>query len=486
MQHTLKLAVHSAAIALAGLLAFSVPASGRAAPPDPAGGLDQRFGDAGIASTPLSPATADRFLAATVGKDGKTYATGFVTVEGTDQAMAVARITPAGALDSTFDGDGFAVANVAPNRSTAELARGIGVQSNGKVVIAGQAESTAPAADPQDLDIYVSRFNANGTLDTTFAGDGTLELNLSPGAQNPAPGGGYRTDQSYGVVVLPSDKIVIVGARGPDLSARPGRVDRDFAIIQLTKNGALDPSWGRGGITFINTRGVINGVEEDLNESPRQATLHGSKIIVGSYSEGSNGAAFIRIMRFLPNGTLDKTFSSDGIATAPLLGEGDQVVAEAYDVGVQGTKYVMTGYGSESLTGKVDMISARFSSKGKWDKTYGDNGLIRVNIAGDDDRGRDLVVLPDKRVLIVGSGKPTPANLNAMAVMITAKGQLDRKFDGDGILLKDLGGPGDSFFGVALTKDNKKAFVAGWRGGSATGQSPLDDARVARILAGTP
>ena len=76
MQHTLKLAARSAAIALAGLVAFSIPASGRANPRDdvPAGGLDQRFGYAGIASTPLSPVTADRFLAVTVGEDGQTYA----------------------------------------------------------------------------------------------------------------------------------------------------------------------------------------------------------------------------------------------------------------------------------------------------------------------------------------------------------------------------------------------------------------------------
>ncbi len=447
----------------------------------PAGGLDQAYGFAGVGQTPLSATLGDRFQTAAVGKDGKTYAAGFVTETGTDQAMAVARITPDGALDTTFDADGFAVLNAAPGRGSAELARGLGVQSDGKVVMSGQAESTAPGADPADLDIYVSRFDTNGALDPSFGGDGTLEINLSPGAVNPATGR-FRTDQSYGLTVLPSDKIVLVAARGPDPVARPGRADRDFAIIQLTEDGALDPSFGADpdtdGITFVNTRGVINGVEEDLNESPRQALVQSDgKIVQASYSEGSDDSAHVRVIRYLSNGDLDPSFGTGGIATAPLLGDGARV-AEAYDIGIQANKYVIAGYGGDTTTAKVDLIAARFDSKGEWDTSFGDNGLVRVDIAGDDDRARDLVVLPNGRVLMAGSGKPSSTDINGMMVMLTRHGKLDGSFGRGGILMVDLGGPNDSFFGVALAPNKKKAFVSGWRG-----ESPAsgDNARVARV-----
>jgi uncharacterized delta-60 repeat protein len=230
MQHTLKLAAPSAAIALAGLVAFSIPASGRANPRDdvPAGGLDQRFGYAGIASTPLSSVTADRFLAVTVGEDGQTYAAGFVTLGtdqaiATDQAMAVARIAPDGSLDQSFDGDGIGIVNVAVDGKTAEIARGLVVQSTGKVVVGGQMEHdpTATGDAAMDTDIALSRFGPDGTLDPTFGEGGTARFDLSSGVvlppTPPSTTSGFRGDTMWGVTTL-ADVAVL---EGPPRSRRP-------------------------------------------------------------------------------------------------------------------------------------------------------------------------------------------------------------------------------------------------------------------------
>jgi hypothetical protein len=35
--------------------------------------------------------------------------------------------------------------------------------------------------------------------------------------------------------------------------------------------------------------------------------------------------------------------------------------------------------------------------------------MVRIDVAGDDDRGRHVVALPDGGVLMVGSGKPRAA-----------------------------------------------------------------------------
>lgn len=446
----------------------------------PAGGLDPRFGSAGTTSVPLSSTSGDRFFASAVGRGNRTYAAGFVTTTGSDQAMAVARIRPDGSLDTTFGDQGSAVVNVAPGRGTLEAARGVAVQANGKVLVGGPAESTDPGADPKDADIYVSRFTDKGLLDPTFGNDGTFKLNLSPGAVTNPTTGSYRTDLSYGLVVLPGDKVFVVATRGP--GATPGRLDRDFAFIQLTRDGALDPSFGEGGITFVDTTGMVNGVEEHLNESARQALVQpDGKIVVGSYSEGSNGSAIPRVIRLLRNGDLDPTFGEDGIATAPLLGTGPNET-EFYDIARQGRDYIVTGYGRPGLSGTVDMIAARFKADGTWDRSFGDDGVTKIDLAGQDDRGRDLVVFPDGRALLVGSGKRTPTELDAMAVMLTRDGALDTSFDGDGILEVDLGGPNDAFFG-ATEVGPRSAFLAGYEGAA----SPSgDDAAVARVLASTP
>lgn len=468
----------SGLVALAFGVSSASAATGRV---PPGGGLDPRYGSGGSTVSALSATAGDRFFTAAEWR-GLSYAAGFVTT-GTDQAMAVARYRHDGHLDRSFGGDGFTTVNVAPGRGSLEAARGIGVQSSGKVVVAGPAESITPGTDARDADIYVARFTLRGTLDPTFGTGGILRLDLSPGAVTNPTTGSYRTDLGYGVVVLPDDKVVVIGTRGP--GGTPGRLDRDFAFIGLTPNGALDPTFGDGGggITFLNTRGVVNGVEQDLNESARQAIVApDGKIVVGSYSEGTDGSAVPRLIRLLPNGSLDPAFGVAGIATAPLFGTAANET-EFYDVALQGHNYVVTGYGRPGLAGTVDMFAARFRPDGSWDRTFGDNGLVRVDLAGHDDRGRDLVVFPDGRVLLVGSGKPTATNLDAMAVMLTPGGRLDTTFDSDGILLVDFGGPADSFFGAALTVDRKRAFLAGYKGASpASG----DDAAVARVWQSLP
>ncbi|MBW3575339.1 MAG: hypothetical protein KY450_10780 [Actinobacteria bacterium] len=464
------------------LLTLGLPtAAGAAVKVPPGGGLDPTFGTAGTAVTPLSPTLGDRFFAAAVGPGNKTYAAGYVTTAGTDQAMAVARIHPNGSLDKTFDSDGFAVVNVAPDRGGIEAARGVAVQSNGSVVMGGPGENTDSGAHPKDADIYVTRITAEGALDTTFGTSGVVRLNLSPGAVTNPITGSYRTDLAYGVLVLPNDKIFITATRGP--GGTEGRLDRDFAFIQLTADGALDPSFGQGGISYVNTTGIVNGSEQNLNESARQSIAQpDGKIVVGSYSEGTDNSAIPRVIRLLPDGQLDTTFDGDGIATAPLFGTAPNET-EFYDIALQGSSYIVTGYGRPGLSGTVDMFAARFTSDGTWDRTYGDGGLARIDLAGQDDRGRDLVVFPDGRALLVGSGKLTATNLDAVAVMLTPDGQRDPTFDGDGILLVDLGGPADSFFGSARTADRRSAFLAGYKGTSPTRG---DDAAVARVQHAVP
>ena len=440
------------------------------------GSLDTAYGKAGIAALPMAAGAGDRFLAAATGPGDLTYAAGYVTVAGTDQAMAVARVRPDGSFDPSFSGDGWAAVNAAGGRGTAEAARGVGVQSNGKVVVGGSAESTAPGAHSSDTDIVVARFATDGSLDPTFGTNGVATLNLSPGALVTPTGTAYRGDTSWGVLVLGDDKIFLTAARGPD--GVGGRVDTDFAFVRLTKDGALDPTFGSGGVTVVNTTAVANGVTENLVDSPRQAVVQpDGKVVVGSYASGSAAVGTaVRLVRLLPNGTLDATFGSGGIATAPVLGPSSNL-AEVYDIGLQGDRFVVAGYGRTGSTGAVDLYAARFRADGTWDTSFGTNGATRVDLAGEDDRARDLVVLPDGRTLVVGSGKLSASDIDAMAVMLTADGRLDTSFDDDGISLVDLGGPGDSFFGVSSTA--KGAFVAGY-----SGRTPAsgDDAAAARVL----
>jgi uncharacterized delta-60 repeat protein len=428
-------------------------------------GLDQRFGRSGVAALALSPADGDRLVALATTAGGRTYASGYVT-EAADQAMALVRLDASGTVDRTFGGDGVATVNLAVGGRAAEIGRSVAVQSTGKVLVAGPFEHnpSAPGDAARDTDVALSRFDEGGNLDATFGTAGTVRLDLGTGAAVSASE--YVGDTMWGITVMPDDRVLMVAARRADAA---GRTDRDLTVLMLGRDGRPDPSFASGGMLTVDVGGG--------SESPRTAVIQpDGRIVIAGYTRSPGDAPVVSpvLVRILPDGTLDKGFGRDGVSNVQLL----PAVAEAYDVALQGDNLVITGYGRSTADEKVDLISARFKSDGSWDRSYGTDGLVRVDIAKDDDRGRDLVVLPDGRILIAGSGKPSATDMQAMLVLLGRDGTFETTFGSGGRLLVDLGGPADAFFGVGLSADDEHALIVGWKG-----MDPVagDDAVVARI-----
>jgi uncharacterized delta-60 repeat protein len=84
--------------------------------------------------------------------------------------MTVTRLTPTGALDPTFGAGGTASIDFG---SLADLAAGAALQPNGKIVVAGYTQASE--------DVAVARLNANGSPDATFgvAGKATVEFGVA-------------------------------------------------------------------------------------------------------------------------------------------------------------------------------------------------------------------------------------------------------------------------------------------------------------------
>ncbi|HEX2053138.1 MAG TPA: hypothetical protein VHJ78_05340 [Actinomycetota bacterium] len=425
--------------------------------------LDPSFGVAGVTRVSMSP-EADRFVSVAAGPDGVSYGAGFLTTAG-DQAMAVARFDENGDLDTSFGQNGFASVNVAPGGKTGERASGAGVQSDGKIVIAGPVEHDPAAAGDaaRDTDIAAVRLNEDGTVDTSFGDNGILRLDLGQGR---AVEDNFIGDTMFGLTVLEGDELLLVGAK---LHDGPDETDRDFAVVRLTADGERDSGFGENGIFVLD---IENG-----NESPRQAVeLEDGTVVVSGYTSNGEGVVVPVLMKLDERGKLIEEFGDGGIASAELL----PAVAEAYEVGVQGDDFIITGYGRAAEDEKVDLIAARFTSDGQWDREFGEDGLVRLDLAGQDDRGRDLVVLDNGNILIAGSGKPSETQMNGMLVLLTPDGQLEESFGRDGVYQVNLGGRGDSFFSIAIDEEQTAATVAGWSGPEAT-QGGNEEAVIARI-----
>jgi hypothetical protein len=146
---------------------------------------------------------------------------------------------------------------------------------------------------------------------------------------------------------------------------------------------------------------------------------------------------------------------------------------------LQGDSYISAGYGrGAEATEKVDLVSERFKANGSLDTTYGKEGLLRIDLTKEDDRARNLIVLGDGSVFIAGSGKKSAINVDAMVVHVSKDGVPEAGFGENGVLITDLGGPADAWFGVTLSPDKKSIYVAGYKGVEGSGN---DDSALAKF-----
>jgi uncharacterized delta-60 repeat protein len=186
------------------------------------------------------------------------------------------------------------------------------------------------------------------------------------------------------------------------------------------------------------------------------------KIVSAGYAP-AGGENNIVLLRLNSDGTPDNSFGGDGhILETVLAAPG---MTEAYGVGRQSDgKYVTTGYArEEAAPATVDLVSVRFSPEGVRDTTWGTSGIFMYNLAGQNDRGRNMVVLPDNRVVMVGTAMPAAGLEDAMVVMLTAAGVRDNSFDQDGVKFYDFRLSSDEeFFGAALSPDGKVVAAAGY------------------------
>jgi uncharacterized delta-60 repeat protein len=88
---------------------------------------------------PLSTVGDNRFWSVAFDASDRIYAAGHITENG-DSRMIVARLTTDGLLDPSFGVGGVASVNLV-TAGTEETARGIAIQSDGSIVIAGTVEA---------------------------------------------------------------------------------------------------------------------------------------------------------------------------------------------------------------------------------------------------------------------------------------------------------------------------------------------------------
>jgi uncharacterized delta-60 repeat protein len=365
------------------------------------GSLDPTFGNGGKVLAPGGGAT-----------DAILQPNGDIVVS---TGSGVARFLPTGKLDTTFGTGGLASAGFVGGGGGLQ---GVALQPDGKIIWVG-SQNTPGFTPFGTFSFAVARFNANGSLDTTFGtgGQASVEFFAPPmqGAQ----------EFARAVLVQPDGKILVAG------SARQGQIR--FAPIQgalarFNANGTLDTTFGTGGkilssslpngITALglDAAGDIFTLPIRAEFSPTgQAVTVTPAAITASSSGGSsaflpsgqfvlaNGSSVarhdddIQVQRFNADGSLASASPAFDYSGAAGL---DQARDSALAVAIQANGQAVAGGAHFLSTSLIGL--GRVNPDGTLDARFGTGGVLTTTINGNE-AVQAILIQPDGKILAVGN-----------------------------------------------------------------------------------
>ncbi len=303
------------------------------------------------------------------------------------------RFNSNGTIDSSFGQYGEAQTSIFGGDYAADHVYAAALQGDSKIVVAGAS------ADSNKTAFALARFNSDGTIDKSFGNNGTV--------RNYIASADSFDDEAHSVAIQSDGKIVAAGWSEDGYSATP----QAFALARYNSNGTLDSTFGSGGTVRVAV--PLPGIPNEVGLAYSVAALPDGKILAGGYCSDSGFA----VVRFNGNGTIDNTFGVMGAATTNISGSngtGDEALSMA--VGSDG-QIVLAGHSSVSGNGYNAFAVACFDSNGTLEKTFGTNGSTITNISGgdgSDDEANAVAIQKDGKIIAAGYSSGVPPYLGSI------------------------------------------------------------------------
>jgi uncharacterized delta-60 repeat protein len=406
---------------------------------NPDGSLDTTFDGDGFAITKFSTAS-DTPTSIEVAPDGKIVAAGGTPGPANNGDIAVARFNDDGSPDTSFDGDGMVTVGLTGRTSTGgvvptkETAVGLAVQSDGAILLSGQNTSGAGVTFVGET--FLLRLDPAGTLDSGFGDNGkVVSADLDEGA---------------GVAVSPDDGAIFLGG----VMTTPLGGFEDFAASRYDSAGNLDTSYGNSGVA------VADFIGSGFSQAAGAAVQADGKIVVGGLTIVSNAnLRDLAFARYNPNGSLDPSFGNGGLVQVDLGTPGvntERVSALAIDAG---GRIVFAGNITDPDTQKDKILVGRLNPDGSLDSSFASGGVLIVGAFGgnatSNDTARDVLVQADGRIVVVGDYSPAAGNREFAALRLEDNGDFDATFGpgGSGMFHTPVGGADSQANAIVLVPD---------------------------------
>jgi uncharacterized delta-60 repeat protein len=409
-----KISVWLSIFVLSSLL-FSIPSAAAAE-----GDLDTSFGGDGIVTTTFGDAEGVAESIA-LQSDGKIVAAGYLTVGG-NWDVAVVRYNADGSLDTSFDADGIVTTAIG---AEGDFAESMALQSDGKILAAGASDYGAAN------EIAVVRYNTNGSLDTTF---GTAGADGIDGVVTTSIGD--TSASAFSITQQIDGKIVVAGASG-----------NQFVLVRYNADGSLDTSFDADGIvtTAIGSGALVNSI-----------TLQSDgKIVAAGYSSTNiNNISVFTVARYNTNGSLDTTFGTagadgiDGVVTTSI----GVVNAVANSIKLQSDGKIVAAGVSYTGAGN-DIALVRYNADGSLDTSFDADGIVTTAF-GNANEVISVALQSDGKIVAAGYSN-VGGNYDFAVVRYNANGSLDTSFGEDGVVTTDVGNHDQIAMSVAIQSDGK-------------------------------
>lgn len=388
------------------------------------GVIDTAFGVNGAVTTDLQG--ADDFAAGiAIQPDGKIVVA--ATCENTltittRRDFCVARYTTTGALDSTFSGTGIVRTSFS---NFDDVATSVTLQYDGKIVVAGYCANNAGMFNSTNtfgIEMCVARYTDSGDLDTSFDGDGKLRTSIGGTSAS------FVRNKANAVAIASDGKIVLTGSRY--VGTASGFTDTDLLLVRLLPDGALDTTFSSDGIVTRAWTSWIYGSAVTIQPDGR--------ILIAGYRIGGCGAPTecMIALRYNESGSQDTTFGVSGVVGVDVSAVGTAAYTHSITLQNDG-KIVLAGNCGGEVSGSRKFCFARLHGDGSLDNSFSTDGIGSVSWRADGlDYGFAVAITRSGNILLGGYCSP---NVNEVAFCIARREggafgarQCSLDIDGDG------------------------------------------------------
>jgi len=279
-----------------------------------------------------------------------------------------------GVLDTSFGTNGVQMYDGGIGN---DVAYGIAIDSDNNLFLAGSTDNGS------DLDVLVQKYDATGTLDTTFGTAGVQTYD-----------GGSGNDGGRSIVLDSSDNVYVTGYSN-------GGVYNDVLVLKYDATGTLDTTFGTAGVRAYDGGSGGEVGHDIVLDSDDNIYVTGEVYNISSMN--------IFVLKYDATGTLDTTFGTAGVQTYD-GGNADLGYGIALD---SRDRAVVVGSSHNGINN--DMVVLRYTTSGILDPEFdtdGDSdGVVIIDGAagtpGSSDSARSVAIDSSGRLLVAGTSTGT-------------------------------------------------------------------------------